>query len=124
MATGRDTLEGGAGDDRYILLDDSATDIIIVGEGDDIIDGGGAEDRIVMRIDILDRMYEDWAATFPEGTILLGDNAKKPSERLGEDALTSGIPILGGFWDMAFSPLKPLQIAMATKGCISRISRC
>jgi hypothetical protein len=96
----RDTLEGGAGDDRYILLDDSAADIIISGEGDDILSGGGAQDRIVLRIDVLDQMYEDWVATLPEGTILLGDNAKKPSERLGDSALTSGIPILGGFWDM------------------------
>ena len=44
------------------MLDDNAADIIIVGEGDDIIEGGAAEDRIVLRIDILDQMYEDWVA--------------------------------------------------------------
>ncbi|MGB8817943.1 MAG: hypothetical protein WCC66_08500 [Rhizobiaceae bacterium] len=30
--------------------------------GDDIVRGGGSQDRLVLRIDILDKMYEDWVA--------------------------------------------------------------
>jgi hypothetical protein len=104
----KDTLEGGTGNDTYILQDDHAADIIITGEGNDIVRGGGAEDRLVLRIDILDKMYEDWKAQLEysnenHGTnyVLTGDALVKPSERMGEDAPASGLPILGGFWDMA-----------------------
>ncbi len=117
----KDTLEGGAGDDIFILQDDGAADIIITGEGDDIVRGGGAEDRLVLRIDILDKMYEDWKAQLEYSNenhganfVLTGDALVKPSERMGEDAATSGLPILGGFWDMACDGVECVRLNTGT----------
>ncbi len=94
-----DTLEGGAGDDTFILTNDGARDIIIVGEGDDIIRGGDANDRIVIRIATLDfdyRMHPFVDENNPYG-FNYNPNLITPEQRLGELAGLSAIPLLGGF---------------------------
>ena len=72
----------------------------------------------MLRTDILDKMYEDWKAqieysneNYGTNYILAGDALLKPSERIGDGALTSGFPILGGFWDMACDGEQYTQLA-------------
>jgi Ca2+-binding RTX toxin-like protein len=90
-----DTLEGGDGNDVFILGNDGAADIIIVGQGDDIVRGGDANDRLVIRTSLIVAPSQlagqsgDWGE--------LGPDAGNLGAGLGELALTSAIPILGGF---------------------------
>jgi Ca2+-binding RTX toxin-like protein len=77
-----DVLEGGAGDDVFVLSNDGAKDIIIVGQGDDIIRGGDANDRIVLRTN---------------GLYLMQQEGLTGGQGLGALEETSAIPLLGGF---------------------------
>jgi Ca2+-binding RTX toxin-like protein len=74
---GEDIMEGGKGDDIVQLDDDSESDIIIVGQGQDTILGSNTDDRLVFRADLF--------------------NLAPDAEGLGSAAATSGIPLLGGF---------------------------
>jgi hypothetical protein len=77
-----DVLEGGAGDDVFVLSNDGASDIIIVGQGDDTIRGGDANDRIVLRTN---------------GLYLTQQEGLTGGQGLGALEETSAIPLLGGF---------------------------
>jgi Ca2+-binding RTX toxin-like protein len=83
----KDTLEGGAGDDTFVLSDDGAADIIIVGQGNDIIRGGDANDRIVLRMSDI-ATPGILAGLYPGGTF----GAGLPSEA----ADVSAFALLGG----------------------------
>lgn len=71
----KDILEGGVGNDTFVLVDDNADDIIIIGQGSDIIQGGEENDRLVVRLSSFSGYFDEWAGL---------------SELLA-------LPILGGF---------------------------
>lgn len=81
---GQDILEGGD-DDDYILSNDGDADIIIVGGDYSYIEGGDANDRIVIRTDMLglnpDPDLQTWS-----------------NPATGLTSGTTAIPLLGGFY--------------------------
>jgi hypothetical protein len=77
---GADILEGGAGGDDFILAEDGVQDIVIV-EGDDWISRGDANDRIVMRTELIG--------------LSPTDTSSHPAPMLSDGV--SAIPLLGGF---------------------------
>jgi Ca2+-binding RTX toxin-like protein len=87
-----DVLEGGKGNDTYVLSNDGAADIIIMGEGSDIVIGGDGLDRIVFRASLLGERVP-----FQNQANENGGFSQYWGPGLGQLALTTGIPLLGGY---------------------------
>jgi Peptidase M10 serralysin C terminal len=82
-STSVDYLEGGLGNDTYVLSNDGAADVIIMGEGNDIVTGRDGFDRIVFRGSLLDE-----APPFPNRTNGNGGFADYWGPGLGQLAAT------------------------------------